>query len=250
MPAQSRCPYTRMKALLSFKQLEEAISTGTDLAQLRSLVSWIVDFVAQPHKDVGRQGPVCPFMPRALNSDTLQFADVRTKNMDSDQLDLLVKSYAEVFLNTTPTQGKARLNKAIVLTLQDIELPNVVECIEGTQRRLKGFFVDRGLMLGEFHATHQGRGIRNDSFFPLQSPVPLLVIRHMIPSDLPFLVKTSDPPKERLKFLAAYAREFFLRVSADTRDEFNRALIRTMLELLLHAKRDSRGRPTIAASTY
>ena len=231
MPQASRCPFTRMKALLSFKQIEKAVATSADLAELASLVSWITDFVALPHQDVGRQGPVCPFMPRALNSNSLLFADVPTKNLKQGELQALVKSYAETFLTTEPTRGKARLNKAIVLTLQDIATKDIAETIEGTQRELKRYFVERGLMLGEFHATHQGRGIRNEDFFPLQSPIPLLVIRHMIPSDLPFLSKTSDSPRERFSFLTAYAKQFLFCLPKDHRGELLRAFCGTVLEI-------------------
>lgn len=236
MPAAGRCPFTRMKALLSFKQVETAVSSSNDFAGHKALVSWITDFVAMPHKDVGRQGPVCPFMPRALNSDSLLFADVQTKDLEQDKLESLVKSFADTFLNTEPTRGKARLNKAIVLTFQDIDAKDVLETIEGTQSRLKRHFVERGLMLGEFHSTHQGRGIRNDNFFPLQSPIPLLVIRHMIPSDLPFLTRSSDSAKDRLVFLGAYIREFFWCLPADKRGGLARALFSTLIELMPNVK--------------
>lgn len=236
MAAASRCPFTRMKALLSFKQVEKAVSSSNDFAGLKSLASWITDFVAMPHKDVGRQGPVCPFMPRALNSDSLLFAEVQTKHFEREQLDSLVKGFADTFLNTEPVRGKARLNKAIVLTLQDIDAKDVVEIIEGTQSRLKRHFVERGLMLGEFHSTHQARGIRNDNFFPLQSPIPLLVVRHMIPSDLPFLARTCDPAKDRLVYLGAYIKEFFWCLPADKRTELAKALFGVLLELLQPVK--------------
>jgi|GEM_PF-1099188 len=239
MPQASRCPFTRMKALLSFKQIEKAVATETDLSGLDSLVSWITDFVALPHKDVGRQGPVCPFMPRAINSNSLLFADVPTKSLKPGELEDLVKSYAETFLTTEPVRGKSRLNKAIVLTLQDISSHDIVETIEGTQQQLKRYFVERGLMLGEFHATHQGRGIRNENFFPLQSPIPLLVIRHMIPSDLPFLAKTTDSPKDRLVYLTAYTKAFFWCLPKDRLSELAIALFSTLRELLPHVKTSS-----------
>lgn len=250
MPQASRCPFTRMKALLSFTQIEKAVATSTELAGLAALVSWITDFVALPHEDVGRQGPVCPFMPRALNSNSLLFADVPTKNLKQGELQTLVKSYAETFLTTEPTRGKARLNKAIVLTLQDIATKDIAETIEGTQRELKRYFVERGLMLGEFHATHQGRGIRNEKFFPLQSPIPLLVIRHMIPSDLPFLTKMSDSPKDRLLFLTAYAKSFVWCLPKDRLNELALAVISTLRELMPHVKiRQDKFNQPMATST-
>jgi len=46
----------------------------SDLHALRAVADWIANFVARPHKDLGRTGPVCPFVPRALERRTLWFA--------------------------------------------------------------------------------------------------------------------------------------------------------------------------------
>ncbi len=54
------------------------------------------------------------------------------------------------------------------------------------QAKLKNDFVARGLMLGQFHPHCDEPGLWNDDFRPLRSPVPLLGIRHMVPTDFPF----------------------------------------------------------------
>ena len=41
-----------------------------DLAALRTVADWIKSFVVRPHKDLGRDGPVCPFVPEALERKT------------------------------------------------------------------------------------------------------------------------------------------------------------------------------------
>ena len=40
----------------------------TDLPPFRSVADWIKTFVVRPHKDLGRDGPVCPFVPRSLGT--------------------------------------------------------------------------------------------------------------------------------------------------------------------------------------
>ena len=40
----------------------------SDLNALHAVADWIKTFVAKPHKDLGRAGPVCPFVPRAWES--------------------------------------------------------------------------------------------------------------------------------------------------------------------------------------
>ncbi|MEO0867043.1 MAG: DUF6875 domain-containing protein, partial [Cyanobacteria bacterium J06642_11] len=75
------------------------------------------------------------------------------------------------------------------------------------QRRLKPFFVEKRLMLGEFYPGNQSPGLHNPDFRPLQSPVPMLVIRSMTEPDLPFLSRTSDAPAVRIKFLESYVKQ-------------------------------------------
>jgi hypothetical protein len=46
----------------------------SDLNALRAVADWTTTFVARPHKDLGRTGPVCPFVPVALERKTLWLA--------------------------------------------------------------------------------------------------------------------------------------------------------------------------------
>jgi Domain of unknown function (DUF6875) len=48
-----------------------------DLNALHAVADWIKTFVARPYKDLGRAGPVCPFVPRALENKTLWLAPER-----------------------------------------------------------------------------------------------------------------------------------------------------------------------------
>jgi hypothetical protein len=205
----SKCPFGKLKAmLLSAKHVDFRAQTDRACPAQRTVLSWIRDFVVKPHPELGRGGSVCPFLPRALREDSVLFQTVHSKDLSADQLDELVQQYASVFLTTEPTSGKARLNKTIVLVFADVADDDAFEKIELTQKRLKPYFVERGLMLGEFHKTHAAAGIHNPNFRPLQSPVPLLVIRYMVPSDLPFLTKPSDPLTMRVRFLRSYRQLF------------------------------------------
>ena len=51
---------------------------ASDLDALRAVADWINDYVIRPHKDlVGRTGPVCPFVPGALERKALWLAPER-----------------------------------------------------------------------------------------------------------------------------------------------------------------------------
>jgi hypothetical protein len=45
-----------------------------ELTALQAVADWIKTYVTRPHKDLGRAGPVCPFVPGALERRTLWLA--------------------------------------------------------------------------------------------------------------------------------------------------------------------------------
>ena len=47
----------------------------------------------------------------------------------------------------------------------------------------------RGKMIGFFHPGNDDPGVWNPDFRPLRSPLPLIVIRHLVMSDAPFVAK-------------------------------------------------------------
>src|ERR1700731_2302401 len=67
--------------LFLLEDLEDVSRTGklaeSDLNALRAVADWIKTFVARPHKDLGRAGPVCPFVPLALEREKLWLAPER-----------------------------------------------------------------------------------------------------------------------------------------------------------------------------
>jgi hypothetical protein len=64
--------------LYLLEDLDDASQTrplpNRDLAALRTVADWIKSFVTRPHKDLGREGPVCPFVPEAMQRKTLWLA--------------------------------------------------------------------------------------------------------------------------------------------------------------------------------
>lgn len=207
--SESRCPFARLKRFLfSARQVDARNHAGRACPAQMLTLSWIRDFVVKPHPELGRPGPVCPFLPRALREDSVTLRTIDGSELAEAQLDVMIKEHAQLFLVTEPTRGNARLNKTIVLVFSGLPEEHAGEIIEAAHRRLKPHFVELGLMLGEFHKGHQGSGVKNEGFRPLQSPVPLLVIRYMVASDIAFLERDSDPYDLRKRFVQAYKRIF------------------------------------------
>lgn len=177
-----------------------------DLQALTATERWVRAFLAQPHPNLGRSGAVCPFVPRALSRDTIWLTVIRTAQTDSDEVERVVARFRDIFHLLEPRFGDAALDKAILVILPDVRAEDAAALIDGTQRKLKPAFVERGLMIGEFHPLNDTPGLHNPAFYPLRSPLPMLAIRSMVDSDLPFLVRGFDPPIVRQRYLSAYLK--------------------------------------------
>lgn len=179
-----------------------------DLSYLTQTTEWVENFLAKPHPDLGRAGAVCPFLPRALQINTIRLAVIRTRGLDQSQLEEIVKRYRDFFLELEPREGEVAFYKAIMLVFPDVSAAEASQLIDRVQQKLKPFFVEEGLMIGEFHARNQSPGLHNPDFRPLQSPVPMLAIRFMAESDLPFLERVTDEPQLRIRYLEAYLKRW------------------------------------------
>lgn len=175
-----------------------------DFSSLSKTVAWVRDFLAKPHPELGRSGPVCPFVPRALELNTIWLTVIRTEIPDEDQIKEIVGCYRDIFLELEPQDGGDELNKAILLIFPDIGSEEAPKLIDKVQQELKPYFVETGLMIGEFHKLNESPGLHNPEFRPLRSPIPMLAIRFMVESDLPFLIQENYSPRLRIKFLEAY----------------------------------------------
>jgi hypothetical protein len=85
-------------------------------------------------------------------------------------------------------------------------------------------------MIGDFLPGHEGPGLHNPSFRPLDSPWPLLGIRTMVEADILFLGSPDIPPADRRAFTDAWQGFFAGRASRRfasayerCRDELDRA---------------------------
>jgi hypothetical protein len=189
------------------------------------VVKWLREFLACPHPNLGRSGSVCPFVPIALELDRIWVAEVTTEDPSIDSISSIITEFREMFLRTEPTNGPEALNKAFLVAFPTLisHGSKAAALVDEVQYRLKPTFVEKGIMLGEFHATNESPGLRNPDFRPLRSPIPMLAIRHMVESDLPFMTRANYSSKEQ----AAFLRAFLFRLGGSLKpSSFNEALER------------------------
>lgn len=203
-----------------------------DLAYLSEMTEWVKNFLGKPHPDLGRSGPVCPFVPRALQRDTIRLAVIRTQTMGQAQIEEIVRCYRDQFLELEPKSGELAFYKAIMLVFPDVSPEQAPDLIDAVQQKLKPFFVEQGLMIGEFHQHNETPGLHNPDFRPLRSPIPMLAIRFMAESDLPFLERISDQPQLRVRYLQAYLERMGSIIGEAKLSYARTALARAQAELV------------------
>jgi hypothetical protein len=184
-------------------RISEVDGSCDAMRSIQGVVNWVRTFLALPHPNLGRKGAVCPFVPTALGSDTIWIAEMAEATPTHERISAIMVKYLHLFQQTEPTSNPEALNKAFLVVFPSL-INDDTTIIDKVQDSLKASFVEKGLMLGEFHARNESPGLRNPSFRPLRSPVPMLAIRHMVESDLPFLTRETDPPQKRSSYLRSY----------------------------------------------
>jgi hypothetical protein len=219
-----------MPPLVRISQVEENFATDSALAVV---ARWVREYLMRPHPQLGRRGAVCPFVPISIELDTMWMAEVTDPRPSIESLTEAIVGYRDAFLRAEPHEGSLALQKAFLIVFPALGEggPAAAAFVDSVQYNLKHSFVEMGLMIGEFHSYNDSPGLRNPDFKPLRSPVPMLAIRHMVESDLPFLARRSYPAKDRASFLRSYLSCLGTSLSPAKFDQAFEALIGAKAEL-------------------
>jgi hypothetical protein len=197
---------TQTTNLFLLEDLEDVGRTSelaeSDLDALRAVADWIKTFVVKPHKDLGRAGPVCPFVPGALERKTLWLAPEQIADQGVPDVVELMNGYKSLFLDTQPTDGDDAIYKAIVVVFTDMSADRARVVYDDVLEDLAvPSYVEDGILFGPFYEGNEGTAIYNASFRPFQSPVPFLFVRYGVISDWKFFLDNED-------WLNLWARRF------------------------------------------
>jgi hypothetical protein len=166
--------------------------------EYRRLVdTWLREYVSVGDRRVGRSGPVCPLIPRALAQHAVQ-TDIRYDITGSSESELIDKLRAEIV--DFARAGRPSHNSGVLLESRLVVMPRMDaagwERLDAVYEHLKDFAVERGLMVGQFHPRCDERAVRNPGFRVSIAPVAILAIRHMAPHDILFLHRSARWFKE------------------------------------------------------
>jgi hypothetical protein len=187
----------RTGTLFPLEELEDPSKTGelaaSDLEALRAVADWIERFVARPNDQLGRPGPVCPFVPDALARHTLWLAAEHVACLSAADAADLVTAYERRFQEVEPSAGEVAIYKAFVVVLTDLRPDRAGEFLGGILDRLAApAYEQDGFVLGGFYEGNEGTAIYNASFRPFTSPVPFLLLRQAVVGDWKFFLDKED----------------------------------------------------------
>jgi hypothetical protein len=190
MPAQT-------SNLFLLEDLEDVGRTSEfakrDLDALHAVADWIKMFVVRPHEDLGRAGPVCPFVPGALERKTLWLAPEQIADRGVPHVVELMNGYKSLFLDAEPTDGDDADYKVIVVVFTDLSTDRAQGVFDAVLQQLAvPSYVEDGIAFGPFYKGNEGTAIYNASFRPFQSPVPFLFVRQGVISDWKFFLDNED----------------------------------------------------------
>ena len=188
---------TQTTDLFLLEDLEDVGRTSAladgDLHALHAVADWIKTFVVKPHKDLGRAGPVCPFVPVSLERKTLWLAPVQIADRDVPHIVELINSYKSLFQDAEPTDGDDANYKVIVVVVTDLSADRAHGVFDAVLQQVAvPSYVENGIVFGPFYEGHEGTAIYNASFRPFQSPVPFLFVRQGVISDWKFFLDNQD----------------------------------------------------------
>jgi len=166
---------------------------NSDLDALRTVADWIKTFVARPHKALGREGPVCPFVPGGLERKTLLLASEHIAGRSVADVVQLMNGYKTQFLHAQPIDGDGANDKVIVVVFTDLPADRARGLFgEVLQHLAVPSYVEDGVLFGPFYEGNEDAAIYNSRFRPFQSPVPFLFVRHGVISDWKFFLDNED----------------------------------------------------------
>jgi hypothetical protein len=165
----------------------------SDLSALRAIADWIKTFVVKPHKDLGRAGTVCPFVPGSLERKVLWLAPEQIGDRGARDVIELVSGYKRLFLETQPTGGDDADYKVIVVVFTDLPADRAQGVFDDVLEHLAvPSYADDGILFGPYYDGNEGTAIYNSSFRPFESPVPFLFVRQGVISDWKFFLDNGE----------------------------------------------------------
>lgn len=168
-----------------------------DAAQKQNVATWLHSYINAPHPELGRDGPICPFVEPSIRADSMVTRAVTWRAGEDERptgaLDTMVRHIhdaMDLFSSLTWPSRNATLHGLVVI-FEAMPRENWWLIDEG-HRVTKDAAVARGLMLGQFHPDCTAPAARNPLFPVNRGPYPTIAVRNMAFHDILFLHDRPD----------------------------------------------------------
>lgn len=175
--APSGCPFIT-PAALSDHDLAPELDVHREA--LEQALGWIRDFLCRPHPRLGRAGLVCPFTQTALELGTL-WLSVCTATDPIAALDAMEDVYRR-FVDRPAADPQARFHHVVLVVFPGLKTGAgpFLEALAGGLRESVG---PRGQAIAACYPGHTYPGLRDPTFHPFRSTVPILAMRYKVPRE-------------------------------------------------------------------
>lgn len=196
-------------------EIERSLCLSTDVAfvadaELRTTyeagLRWMKQFIMRPHPNLGRKGAVCPFAAPAHDERVMYFAALNSAGITFDAFIQIMLRLPAVFQRlATRIEGRTDLLSLCIFP-RDLHADEYYKFIDCAHGMLKPFYMNTGLMIGEFHPLSAVRGAHSDTILPMRSDVPMFVVRAMASHDILFIDRDGASPTQRIHEVECYLR--------------------------------------------
>ncbi|MFP7486340.1 hypothetical protein SFC65_19440 [Priestia filamentosa] len=206
--------------LVSLKQITENPESVTS-KEIKIVLDYI-DFCSKPHPEKGAKGAICPFLPFAIQEDTIHCSFIEEYVNNEQEMRAIIEESVIQFKELKMKSEKLEKYKTLLIVfLANKSLDNI---LANVHQEFKRQLIYEGMMIGDFYSTNSKSGLYSSEFTPLVCEVPMMAIRNLIKEDFPFLVSENDTTEDRLEFLSGYKHSLANDLNESELERVNKAI--------------------------
>ena len=143
-----------------------------------------------PHPELGRDGPVCPFVKHSAARNLFWAGMVDGGDrLNVPTVQEIMDDAIDIYRSLRNDDPSEIRSLTLITMFPELTRTDVIDTVHQAR---KTEVVGEGFMLGQFYPGCEVPGLWNNDFHPLDAPVPMLVLRKMMSTDFPFLVGRTD----------------------------------------------------------
>lgn len=157
---------------------------------IETIYAWLKDYICKTHPKLGRQGPICPFVPSALRDSKVRIVlDYNARSLHD--VESVIRAGVDHFKCGSGQSVAERRDRqqlpdgTLIVAFPDLPILDY-SMLDTLHPVIKAEVVHSGVMIGQFHPLCGEPAVRNGEFPVSRSPIPLMAIRSISEHDILF----------------------------------------------------------------